>query len=646
MLATLNSTFALAIVVGAVIALVVARDVASLPLFLVFTMFVESLSLGPALRVGRIAGAMALLVVIYYLLDRGRAGLRMNALLAAIGAWGAWSLLSVYWADYDGFVLTTLSSYLLGIAYTLAFALLVRRKRQLRSIYLVLAVGSLIFGVVSFAQYAGSGGERAAGLQGDPNYFAVYQVIALAPTLVLAAMERRPQRRVLLYGVVGVIVLSVVSSLSRTGVIALLAVVIATLVLPSRIFFARAGRKFAYVLSLVAATIVAVGVGSTALVSRVQSIFTATSSTGDRGAGRTDLWAAAWHGYTDHPLLGLGAGNFTPHALTLLQTTPGVDTSRNYITTANVVHNGYLEQLTELGPVGLTLWLLILLLSGRYLVRAARRASAAHDIELERYAVAAAVALLGYAVSVFFLSNELGKPIWIFAGLALALDVMTRRWEPLLARGSYDRAVGEEPLEERERRLQRELQALVLDQQRFDRRRAALDARERELAERERSVGAAAPAVQAPVRDDAELRRVQAQVSALEKLVASRDRTIAALREQATAVAPPPPPPPEPEPEPEPEPTPPPPPSPAPPPPAAASTAGPSMLEPSPGVWNLPALEDAIARHADDPAAEEWRAYAVFLRDHTDVDGLLPVSFDSLVDEVFGGLIAQVRAGD
>lgn len=652
-LATAKATFAFAIVVGAIVALVVARDVTALPLFLVLTMFVESLSLGPALRVGRVAGALALLVAIYYLLDRGRAGLRMNALIAAIGGWGAWALASVYWADYDGVVLTTLSSYVLGIAYTLAFALLVRRKEQLKHIYAVLAVGSLIFGAVSFLQYAaaGGGGTRSAGLQGDPNYFAVYQVIALAPTLVLAALERRGQRRLLLYGAVGVIVLSVVSSLSRTGVLALLAVVIATLVLPSRLFFARAGRKLAYMLSLVAAAVVAVGIGSTALVARLQSIFAATSSSGDRGAGRTDLWAAAWHGYVDHPWLGLGAGNFTPHALELLQTTPGVDTQRNYITTANVVHNGYLEQLTELGPVGLVLWLAILLVSARYLIRAARRARAAADIELERYAVAAVVALLGYAVSVSFLSNELGKPIWIFAGLALALEVMTRQWEPLLVAGrSYDRPVPNEPDEAPEERLERGLQALVRDQERLDRRRTALDERERELRTRERALASPLPPEPEPVIDDAALRRLASQVAALEKLLASRDRTIAELRarppapparveppavasppatpavpervEQTPAEAPPPPPP-------------------AAVPPAPAS---PLVLEPAPGRWSLPALEQAMALHAEDPAAEEWAAYVLFLRDHVDARGVLPVSFDALVLDVFGSLIERVSA--
>jgi O-antigen ligase len=585
---TVKPTYAVALVVAAVVGLVVVRDVGSLPLLLVFTMFVESLSLGGALRIGRVAGALALLAVVYYLLDRGRAGLRANVLLGAIAGWGIWALLSVYWASFSGSVYSTLTSYLLGIAYTLAFALLVRTPRQLHSIFMVLAVGSLVFGVISFAEFAtASGSARASGLQGDPNYFAVYQVIALPATLVLAAFERRAQRRLLLYGVVGVIVLSVVSSLSRTGVIALLLVVVATLVLPSRLFFARPGRKVVYLLAIVAAGTVAVGVGSTAFVSRVQSIFSATDASGDRGAGRTDLWAAAWHGYSQHPWLGLGAGNFTPEALELLQTTPGVDTQRNYITSANVVHNGYLEQLTELGPVGLALWLSILLFSGRYLIRAARRARAAGDQLFERYATAAAVALAGYAVSVFFLSNELGKPIWIFAGLALALDVSTRRWQPLLAKTRpYHRGVSD-PVVERELELERRLEALRLDQERFDRRRAALDERERELAARERSLGAPAPVTPAPV--------TPAPVTPTPAPVLT---PVPVPAEQGL------------------------------------------VLQPELGRWNLSALEAAMAAQPHHPRAEEWEAYALFLRDHVDEDGLLPYSFDELVVDVYADLIA------
>jgi hypothetical protein len=36
---------------------------------------------------------------------------------------------------------------------------------------------------------------------------------------------------------------------------------------------------------------------------------------------------------------------------------------------------------------------------------------------------------------------------------------------------------------------------------------------------------------------------------------------------------------------------------------------------------------------------EEWRSYLFFLRDHADVDGRLPSTFDGLVAEVFAQLV-------
>src|SRR3712207_3596471 len=70
-IATGDSFLALALVVAVGIAVLVAADVKALPLFLVFTMFVESLELGPGLRIGRVAGVLALAVLAYMLLARG-----------------------------------------------------------------------------------------------------------------------------------------------------------------------------------------------------------------------------------------------------------------------------------------------------------------------------------------------------------------------------------------------------------------------------------------------------------------------------------------------------------------------------------------------------------------------------------------------
>jgi capsular polysaccharide biosynthesis protein len=62
------------------------------------------------------------------------------------------------------------------------------------------------------------------------------------------------------------------------------------------------------------------------------------------------------------------------------------------------------------------------------------------------------------------------------------------------------------------------------------------------------------------------------------------------------------------------------------------------------GGWNLNDLERIVAEQQVAPPerVEEWRAYVFFLRDHADIDGELPASFDSLVEDVFADL---VRAG-
>jgi capsular polysaccharide biosynthesis protein len=141
------------------------------------------------------------------------------------------------------------------------------------------------------------------------------------------------------------------------------------------------------------------------------------------------------------------------------------------------------------------------------------------------------------------------------------------------------------------------------------------------------------PAVDAPAPatvDPRVERRLQARIDR----VTQRERTLAqragqlAAREQDlarreaeldAAVVPEPEPEPEPEPAPEPEPE-----------PAMPVRTG----------WDLRELEKLVAAQTDaDPAQrEEWDTYLFYLREHADVDGKLPASFDSLVTQVFGEL--------
>jgi hypothetical protein len=60
-----------------------------------------------------------------------------------------------------------------------------------------------------------------------------------------------------------------------------------------------------------------------------------------------------------------------------------------------------------------------------------------------------------------------------------------------------------------------------------------------------------------------------------------------------------------------------------------------------PGGWTMQELDRAVTHHADayPDRVEEWRYYLHFLREHTDVDGRLPPTFDGLVAETFGEIL-------
>jgi uncharacterized protein involved in exopolysaccharide biosynthesis len=57
--------------------------------------------------------------------------------------------------------------------------------------------------------------------------------------------------------------------------------------------------------------------------------------------------------------------------------------------------------------------------------------------------------------------------------------------------------------------------------------------------------------------------------------------------------------------------------------------------------WNVLTLEHLVAERGDafPDRVEEWRTYLFFLREHASPEGVLPPSFDALVDETFGDLL-------
>jgi O-antigen ligase len=399
----------------------IAANINVLPSILVLAMFAESVSVGGA-HVGRLIGPLTVFVVAYFVLVRKRVDLKPTVLLGIAGAYGFWIMLTFYWAPSSHFVFVTFFKWLLSFAFMVSLAILVRTEQQLKLVLQTFVLAAVAFGAVAIVEFVQSGGaQRGVGLEGDPNQFASYQVIAVPMALVLAGMERRSLRRLAYYAAVVFLVLSIGASFSRGGLLALGAVVIATLVLRWRVFFARPGQKLTYVFSLLVAAWVVALLGSAAYLQRIGSILHGS----DRGTGRLDLWSAALNGYSQHKLTGIGAGGFEATSLSLLRETPGVSPAT--LMENRPVHNAYLESLVDLGPVGLTIYVLVVSLTLWFLIRSARRFARSDAYTLRRMTIAIAVSLVGLQVASIFLSNEFGKGLWVLMGLSLALDRMSSK---------------------------------------------------------------------------------------------------------------------------------------------------------------------------------------------------------------------------
>jgi O-antigen ligase len=398
---------------------------------LIASVFVQVIAVG-GVTIGRISAPIAVLVVVVTLI-RGTATLEPAAPLAWVVAYTLWAVASGLWTTHLGFTVNQLASLAIGLSYMLAFATLLNNRRDVARVLYTIAFVAFAVGIFGMVSSSGRAGTDT----GDANFFALIEIVALPLVLALAADTRIRWLRGVLYGVVLVIIAAVFSSLSRGGLIALGAAVLAVIALPWRTFFRSPKQKLIVVLVLVAAAFGAYQLSGQALTQRFQAVFTAQGRT---GSGRLNAWHAAYTSIQRRPFQGLGYGAFQPSANQLMLQTPGVDFS-NFRLRPNGLqaHSAYISTLAELGIPGLVLFLGIF---GSAVLTIRRVAGAAASVGAQstaRLAYAVLISLLGWAVASIFLSSETSRPPWILIGIMLALpklvaDELSRHddggWQP------------------------------------------------------------------------------------------------------------------------------------------------------------------------------------------------------------------------
>ncbi|MGX6450048.1 O-antigen ligase family protein, partial [Patulibacter sp. S7RM1-6] len=199
----------------------------------------------------------------------------------------------------------------------------------------------------------------------DPNYLAADIVAALAIVAGLVGVPAVRRWRPALLAAVPVLLYGLVATQSRGGIVAAAVAVLAAIVL------LRGHRR--RVLAGVAIALVLLGAFLVAQPRAVERL-TQDDTT---GTGRTDIWRVAARVAADHPLLGVGSGNFVVVQPSYADAVGALDRPGMIVDTPLVAHDVWLQALAENGVVGLGLLAAAFLGGVAASLAAARRLAAA-----------------------------------------------------------------------------------------------------------------------------------------------------------------------------------------------------------------------------------------------------------------------------
>jgi putative inorganic carbon (hco3(-)) transporter len=301
--------------------------------------------------------------------------------------------------------LTTTMRYTSFVALYFVVSQFVGDHRLQRRIAWTLSVSSAVAALIALEYFFFEPGYvyRANLKFGDPNQLAFMLATTLPLTFWL--LRERWSLRPLVLGMIVVISLAVVFTYSRSALLAIGAGIV---------FLMMTDRK--RVPLLVAAAFVTVAIGlvfvrsSPSTVFRVEEGLRAKEKVAATNVEtRLTAWDAAITLAIDHPLLGIGPGNFFFHYGEVTGTPPGAEP-------LGVVHNAYLDIASELGLAGLGLFLAFLVLAYARLTGAKRQSMGPPG-----YAAALRVSLVIACVGAITLSEQYSAPFWLIGGLATAL---------------------------------------------------------------------------------------------------------------------------------------------------------------------------------------------------------------------------------
>lgn len=260
---------------------------------------------------------------------------------------------------------------------------------------------------------------RAAGTISDPNYYG-QMLLVLVPMGVWGAFNGRSW----LGKTVGLtslmlMLMGIGLTFSRGSYLG------AIVVLGVYAIYLRLDARYLLVLPLIAILLSIAPPEFQARFGTLNEILPGNNTTGTYSdgsiQGRSVKANVAFNMLADHPLLGVGRGNYRTHYQDYIRELGGVN-----VDTQRDAHNLYLEVAAEQGFIGLSVFLGLMLTVGSRLWSAWRRFASRGERRMADLAVALQVGFLGYLATSVFLHGAYIYMLWLQVGMAIAVATISR----------------------------------------------------------------------------------------------------------------------------------------------------------------------------------------------------------------------------
>jgi O-Antigen ligase len=359
----------------------------------------------------------------------GRSGV---AAMMTFGAYGLLLLASTTWARDASIGLIQVPVYAKQMLVVLAVLALIRVPRTLVLVVWAIVGAALVLGGLTMLQHflnvdrtffgfaqplihevtTTNDVARAPGPIGSPNAYAQMLVVAVPLALGRALHERKIVLRMLALAATIVSIAAIYLTFSRGGFVSLAVVVL--------LFLFRFRPRLAPVMVGVAVLALVIGSASGVYTTRLEKLTQVfpwhhdTKTEDPSLSGRTAFLHIGLQMWRDHPLLGVGYGNYAvryPEYNRRVGTNPAL---------GHTAHNFPVEVAAETGAVGLALWL-FLAASALGALLTVRRQATSSSKELKAMVDVLAIALIGYLVTSLFIGGSYAMLYWLLLALCFSV---------------------------------------------------------------------------------------------------------------------------------------------------------------------------------------------------------------------------------